>query len=243
MTTNSAQATPSIPQPERQGVVLMGVLAGPDRYAHPAGPLPQPEGGVGREALAKKLHAARVADDTEAAELSELSPRLIARWLAVADAAIKSLARPSTPEDSNPPQGATMKVTDEMVSRFLCWRLPDDFAPDAGITFKRVYNESSPMGPSVHEPVGTNLLTAPQARAMLEHVLSGSVHPAEAPNEGRDIRTAGDSLGDRLTDECRDLYYGNYWPDTNEDTSVYGIWCASWAAARRVLSPDKGAGK
>lgn len=67
-----------------------------------------------------------------------------------------------------------MKVTDEMVSRFLNWRLPDDFAPDAGITFKRVYNETSPMGPSTHEPVGTNLLNAPQARAMLEHVLGSS---------------------------------------------------------------------
>lgn len=64
-----------------------------------------------------------------------------------------------------------MKVTDEMVNRFLSWKLPDDFAPDAGITFKRVYNEISPFGPSNHEPVGTNLFTADQARKMLEHVL------------------------------------------------------------------------
>ena len=67
---------------------------------------------------------------------------------------------------------AQMNVTEEMLTRFLSWKLPSDFMPDAGITFKRVYNESSPYGPSVHEPTGTNLLTADQARAMLEHVLS-----------------------------------------------------------------------
>jgi len=63
-------------------------------------------------------------------------------------------------------------VTEEMLTRFLSWKLPSDFMPDAGITFKRVYNETSPYGPSVHEPTGTNLFTAVQARAMLEHVLS-----------------------------------------------------------------------
>lgn len=62
-------------------------------------------------------------------------------------------------------------VTDEMVTRFLGWKLPADFSPDAGITFKRVYNEQSPFGPQNHEPTGTNLLSGEQARAMLEHVL------------------------------------------------------------------------
>jgi len=54
------------------------------------------------------------------------------------------------------------RVTDEMVNRFLSWKLPDDFAPDAGITFE----------PSRDWPIGTNLFTAQQARAMLEHVLA-----------------------------------------------------------------------
>lgn len=51
----------------------------------------------------------------------------------------------------------------ESVNRFLGWKLPADFAPDAGITFK----------PSDHPlcgPVGTNLFTAQQATAMLTHV-------------------------------------------------------------------------
>lgn len=63
-----------------------------------------------------------------------------------------------------------MKVTDEMVTRFLGWRLPDDFYPDGGVTFDRTVNG----GPRPKEwwPVGTNLLTADQAKAMLEYVLA-----------------------------------------------------------------------
>lgn len=62
------------------------------------------------------------------------------------------------------------KLINESVSRFLGWKLPADFAPDAGITFKPVYNETSPFGPSTHEPTGTNLFHAGQAEAMLIHV-------------------------------------------------------------------------
>ena len=58
-----------------------------------------------------------------------------------------------------------MKVTDEIVTRFLGWHLPKDFMPDGGITFKQV-------GDPAHGPVGTNLFTADQAKAMLEHVLA-----------------------------------------------------------------------
>lgn len=60
----------------------------------------------------------------------------------------------------------TSEVTDEMVSRFLGWRLPDDFLPDCGVSFK-------PLGHPNGWPTGTNLFTADQARAMLEHVLAG----------------------------------------------------------------------
>jgi hypothetical protein len=37
-------------------------------------------------------------------------------------------------------------VTDEMVSRFLTWRLPKDFAPDCGVSFKPVDPNSWPVG-------------------------------------------------------------------------------------------------
>ncbi|WP_198363662.1 hypothetical protein [Burkholderia ubonensis] len=77
---------------------------------------------------------------------------------------------------------AAADVTDDMVTRFLGWRVPDDFAPDAGISFK------PPINPDLW-PVGTNLLTAPQARQMLEHVLAAP-QPAQA-----------DAL-DTIPDEC-----------------------------------------
>lgn len=64
-----------------------------------------------------------------------------------------------------------LAVTEEMVGRFLSWALPEDFAPDCGITFTR-----SPHAGM--NPTGTNLLHAGQARAMLEHCING---PFESP--------------------------------------------------------------
>jgi hypothetical protein len=58
---------------------------------------------------------------------------------------------------------------DKMVNRFLGWKLPDDFAPDCGISFAKFH----PNGTTRFAPVGTNLLTADQARMMFEHVLAG----------------------------------------------------------------------
>jgi hypothetical protein len=60
------------------------------------------------------------------------------------------------------------RVTEEMVTRFLSWKLPADFAPDCHITFKL---PDPALNPNPSWPVGTNLLTAEQARAMLQHVL------------------------------------------------------------------------
>lgn len=57
---------------------------------------------------------------------------------------------------------------DAMVDKFLSWKLPADFAPDAGITFTPGHVTSS----SPFWPTGTNLLTAVQAQSMVEHMLS-----------------------------------------------------------------------
>ena len=63
-------------------------------------------------------------------------------------------------------------VTDEMVIRFLSWSLPKDFAPDCGISFDGRKDENWCWNKTW--PVGTNLLTADQAKAMLEHVIGGA---------------------------------------------------------------------
>lgn len=64
------------------------------------------------------------------------------------------------------------KQMDAIVSRFLGWRLPPTFSPDCFVTFDReraMANQSW--------PIGTNLLTADEARAMLEHVLDVTFIP------------------------------------------------------------------
>jgi len=59
-----------------------------------------------------------------------------------------------------------------MVTRFLTWKLPENFNPDAGISFKAEFNENTPW-PMRHEPSGTNLFSHPQAEAMVRHMLDG----------------------------------------------------------------------
>lgn len=66
------------------------------------------------------------------------------------------------------PKEVKVTVTDEMVNRFLCWRLPATFSPDGGVTF-----DKKDRDPNSHWwPVGTNILNAEEARAMLNHVLA-----------------------------------------------------------------------
>lgn len=62
------------------------------------------------------------------------------------------------------PARPTDEQIERMVDRFLCWRLPDNFAPDAGINYKPC------AGPG---PTGTNLFDATQARAMVQHMIEG----------------------------------------------------------------------
>jgi hypothetical protein len=66
--------------------------------------------------------------------------------------------------------GAVPAVTDEMVSRFLNWRVPQDFCPGSGVSFK-------PLENPLLWPTGTDLLHAGQAKAMLEHVLAAPEPP------------------------------------------------------------------
>ena len=64
-----------------------------------------------------------------------------------------------------------------MAQRFLGWRLPEEFSPDAGITFTPEYNiewnAKQGRPPNRHEPVGTNLFTLAQAKEMVRHMVAG----------------------------------------------------------------------
>lgn len=59
-----------------------------------------------------------------------------------------------------------------MVDRFLAWPLPADFSPDDGISFDPVANRGNEFERR-REPIGTNLLTAAQAKAMVLHLIAG----------------------------------------------------------------------
>jgi len=65
------------------------------------------------------------------------------------------------------------------VNRFLGWKLPADFSPDGGISFKS----------GVCETIGTHLFTAQQANEMLKYVLeealSTSIQQALAEDRER----------------------------------------------------------
>lgn len=60
---------------------------------------------------------------------------------------------------------------EKITNRFLAWELPEDFSPDAGITFTPDFNVGTPW-PMKHRPMGTNLLNATQARQMIEYLLA-----------------------------------------------------------------------
>ena len=60
---------------------------------------------------------------------------------------------------SKPTNAAACEVPAELVDRFLTWQVPAD-----------VYPDGTPGQPG---RTGTNLLSAPQAAAMLRHVLGG----------------------------------------------------------------------
>lgn len=64
------------------------------------------------------------------------------------------------------------KQMDAMVNRFLMWKLPPTFGPDCFVSFDREKAKANQSW-----PVGTNLLTADEARAMLEHVLDVTFIP------------------------------------------------------------------
>lgn len=68
------------------------------------------------------------------------------------------------------------RMTEEQIKymrdRFLFWRLPADFHPDDGISFDPIMNKGHTFEKR-REPVGTNLFSADQAKAMVEYMTEG----------------------------------------------------------------------
>lgn len=64
---------------------------------------------------------------------------------------------------------ARLPDVSEMVNRFLGWPLPKTFGPDCGISFDG--RKDDEWNKNKTWPVGTNLLTADEAKAMFEHCI------------------------------------------------------------------------
>lgn len=93
-----------------------------------------------------------------------------------------------------------------MVNRFLGWRLPEDFNPDGGISFKRTHSEGTPFQ-GQHQPSGTNLFSATQAEAMIRHLVEGieSSEVEQLRQENAFLLETGNGLVGRINRALRVL--------------------------------------
>lgn len=114
--------------------------------------------------------------------------------------------RPEPTTGATPPAQPAERVVDvdikAAVTRFLGWRLPSDFRPDCYISFDP---EPLKQWPGMW-PVGTNLLDADQAEAMLRYVL-------DTPPDARVARVPDTDDLSQLRDAVAD------WDD-DRDTEV-----------------------
>jgi len=89
-----------------------------------------------------------------------------------------------------------------MAERFLWWKLPHDFIPDAGISFDNTRNS---------HPVGTNLLTKTQAVEMVKHIVGDllATHSQLAVEEDREQYVKSIFRSRAKTDP--DMTFAEYW--------------------------------
>ena len=67
----------------------------------------------------------------------------------------------------------TDKQIDEMARRLMGWKLPRDFCPDAGISFKPTKPYEGDEFGNSWWPTGTNLLSVDQAKEMIKYMIEG----------------------------------------------------------------------
>jgi hypothetical protein len=131
-------------------------------------------------------------------------------------------------------------LVDHMVNRFLAWKLPADFHPDNGISFKRESDYDHPQfGRAKYEPIGTNLLTADQAKAMFAHCVEGYTHPApvqaEPASEVEQLRQAQSNEVMPLIGPMLDAWDGLY-NDFAQSDELRGLARAVKAINRAMLN-------
>lgn len=111
---------------------------------------------------AKKQYVSHINDWPEAAQMVESINFTLGR------AALAQQTPPEAPED------VIEALIKDAVNRFLGWKLPKDFNPDANIKFTPAVLPSTPQTYEGYWPVGTNLFTDPQATQMFRYALAGA---------------------------------------------------------------------
>lgn len=100
-------------------------------------------------------------------------------WPVLCDIAADYLAALPSPSGA---KAVAKEQIEHMVQRFLGWKLPESFNPDAGISFEPVVNAGTKFE-FKHEPVGTNLFDYQEATAMVRYMVEGMpalAHPLPA---------------------------------------------------------------
>lgn len=92
------------------------------------------------------------------------------------------------------------KQIEHMVTRFLGWKLPEAFRPDAGISFEPTYNGFDGK-PIKRDPSGTNLFDASQAEAMVRYMVEGMPSALAGLGAGWVVRDAGEAAQEKRLKE------------------------------------------
>ncbi|MHB1644651.1 MAG: hypothetical protein ACYCS8_18700 [Acidithiobacillus sp.] len=118
------------------------------------------------------------------------------------------------------------------VDAFLGWHLPHNFNPDGGIVFDPIYNKGTPYE-NRHDPVGTNLFDADQARDMFEACIPERVF-VEATTENAALKARVAELEGALK-ELVVLKHLSEEGSPEEQVLYRSRKPLAWAVARRLL--------
>ena len=153
-----------------------------------------------------------------------------------------------------PAEPVEQSQIEQAVNRFLGWKLPKDFAPDNTIIFGMKGQADYKM-PECW-PIGTNLFTADQAKAMFEYCLQDT-HPA-APVEQKPVlwmqsnhfntfrmKHTGSSMmlarcsHMKAMDDFVPLYEHPAAPITISDERILELWSGDSTGTRPVMGKNK----
>ncbi len=258
---STTHGTQPYPSPAESGV-SPAPTAGADRRGSPASS-PRPQLPEALPLLTHAQHLVGLVESGTATFRSETGYRLKdhPQWCTFYSAVKEVERNIATRSEAVAPVTATASpVTDEMVSRFLSWKLPATFAPDGGVSFDGQLHD-----PQSHWwPVGTNLFNAIETREMLAHVLapataSPSVSESRPPSTPpppmacsteyrQGYEQAQKECAVRITELYNTLEYvdrqvRNVWPASGDmRESMHRAWAISEAARVMKATPSQ-AGK